>query len=265
MNLLRQIYSLTRVSLKSLSARIGSASIVIIGVAGVVCVLVSVLAMSTGMQQVSKNSGRDDRVIVMSDGADTEVVSSLSREVVHAILNAPGLKRGRDGEPIASAEVVKLISIPRKSDGAQINILLRGIGPHATELRPRVSIIRGRMFQPGLNEIVVGTAALAEYEGLNIGSRIATRDATWTVVGIFQSDGDIHEAELFADADLLATQQGNSGWNSVTLQLASAASFTEFSTALASVSALDINVMRESAYYAAQSAALGQLSAVFGY
>ena len=48
MNALAQIAAVSAMNIRSLPQRIGTSSVVVIGIAGVVAVLISVLAMSTG-------------------------------------------------------------------------------------------------------------------------------------------------------------------------------------------------------------------------
>ncbi len=57
MNLFRQIGAVTAMNFKSLPHRVGTSIVIVIGIAGVVAVLVSVLAMSTGMLETMENSG----------------------------------------------------------------------------------------------------------------------------------------------------------------------------------------------------------------
>ena len=57
MNALRQIAAVSLMNLRSLPQRIGASSVVVIGIAGVVAVLVSVLAMSTGLVKTLQSAG----------------------------------------------------------------------------------------------------------------------------------------------------------------------------------------------------------------
>ena len=72
MKLFRQIGAVTAMNFKSLPHRVGTSIVIVIGIAGVVAVLVSVLAMSTGMIETMEHSGRDDRAIVLRNGSASE-------------------------------------------------------------------------------------------------------------------------------------------------------------------------------------------------
>ena len=56
----------------------------------------------------------------------------------------------------------------------------------ALDVREDFQIVDGRMFEWGLNEVVVGVGALLEFEGLEIGSSISVGQEEWPVVGVFE-------------------------------------------------------------------------------
>ena len=265
MNLFRQIGAVTAMNFKSLPHRVGTSIVIVIGIAGVVAVLVSVLAMSTGMLETMENSGRDDRAIVLRNGSAAESGSALGRDAARLIQDAPGVKRDSAGKPIASAESLRLVNLFRKEDGAEVNVAMRGVGPQLAELRPEVKIIQGRMFRTAVTEIIVGKAAHAEFKGLNIGDQIKTRGATWTVVGVFASAGDSHESGLMTDAETLLAADQRGGFQSVTVMLESTAAFQKFKDALTANPALAVDVSREREYYRRQSETIGRVIYVIAY
>jgi putative ABC transport system permease protein len=265
MNLFRQIGAVTAMNFKSLPHRIGTSIVIVIGIAGVVAVLVSVLAMSTGMLETMENSGREDRAIVLRNGSAAESGSALARDAARLIQDAPGVKRDSTGKPIASAESLRLVNLFRKEDGAEVNVALRGVGPQLAQLRPEVKIIQGRMFRTAVTELIVGKAAHAEFKGLNIGDQIKTRGATWTVVGVFSSDGDSHESGLMTDADTLVAADQRGGFQSVTVMLESTAAFQKFKDALTANPALAVDISREREYYRRQSETIGRVIYVIAY
>jgi putative ABC transport system permease protein len=265
MNLFRQIGAVTAMNFKSLPHRVGTSIVIVIGIAGVVAVLVSVLAMSTGMLETMENSGRDDRAIVLRNGSAAENGSALGRDAARLVQDAAGVKRDSAGKPIASAESLRLVNLFRKEDGAEVNVALRGVGPQLAELRPEVKIIQGRMFRTAVTEIIVGKAAHAQFKGLNIGDQIKTRGATWAVVGVFSSDGDSHESTLMTDAETLLAADQRGGFQSVTVMLESAAAFQKFKDALTANPALAVDVTREREYYRRQSETIGRVIYVIAY
>ncbi|MGH8238026.1 MAG: ABC transporter permease, partial [Steroidobacteraceae bacterium] len=221
MNLFRQIGAVTAMNFKSLPHRIGTSIVIVIGIAGVVAVLVSVLAMSTGMLETMEHSGRDDRAIVLRNGSAAEMGSALGRDGARLVEDAAGVKRDSAGKPIAAAEALRLVNLFRKEDGAEVNVSMRGTGPQLAVLRPEIKIVQGRMFRAAVTEVIVGKAAHAEFKGLDVGDQFKTRGATWTVVGVFTSGGDSHESGLMTDAETLLAAEQRGGFQSVTVMLES--------------------------------------------
>jgi putative ABC transport system permease protein len=128
-----------------------------------------------------------------------------------------------------------------------------------------MNLIEGRMFQPSVNEVIVGKAAKSQYKNLEIGSRIATRTAIWTVVGTFANNGDSHESELIADADTVMSSDGGSTFGSITVLLDGPGSLSEFASALTTNPALRVDVVRERDYFSRQSKTVSKLLSILVY
>jgi len=263
MNIFSQIGAVTAMNLRSVPQRLGTSLVIVIGIAGVVAVLVSVLAMSSGMRKSMTSAGRDDRVIVMRTGATSEMSSVVARDAVATIFDAPGVKHDASGRPIASAETMTLI-LHTKKDGSEVSVPLRGVGENAFALRPEIKIIEGRMFEPTLNEVIVGKNALAQYSNLTVGTEITVRSTVWKIVGVFASNGDTHESELLTDGVMLQTAMRRAGSaQSITLMLDSPAAFDQFRDALSTNPSLSVDVTREREYFSQQSETMtGVLSVI---
>src|SRR5262249_54543945 len=157
-------------------------------IAGVVAVLVSLLAMVTGLTQSMSNSGHPDRAIVMSTGTNYEIMSNLLREATSVIADSPGVKHQADGRPLASAEALLVVRLTLRTNGSG-NLTLRGVSQAAFALRPELHVVEGRMFNPTLRELIVGRVAERQFRDLRVGQRIVLRGTEWTVVGIFEAEG----------------------------------------------------------------------------
>src|ERR1043165_1528009 len=77
----------------------------------------------------------------------------------------------------ASSSFLRILSVRKKEDDAEINVILRGVGPMVTEVRPELKIIEGRIFNPAVTEVIVGKQARAQFKGMNIGDVIHARNA----------------------------------------------------------------------------------------
>jgi putative ABC transport system permease protein len=196
MSAMKQITSISAMNLRSLPQRLGTSLVIVVGIAGVVAVLLSVLAMSTGVLKTISSAGRDDRAIVLRGGSASELASAITREQGLTIMDAPGVKRDASGKPIGSADTITLVDLPTKAGDSWANVTVRGVGPKILELRPETKIVAGRMFRPAVNEFIVGTKALSQFPVLELGKRIKFMTGEWEIVGVFESDGDRHESEI---------------------------------------------------------------------
>jgi putative ABC transport system permease protein len=264
MKMFRQIGSVTMMNLRSLPQRAGTSLVIVIGIAGVVAVLISVLAMSTGMLRTMENTGRNDRAIVLRNGSAAEASSALGRDAARLIGDASGIKRDADGKPIISAEAMRVLTVYKREDGAEVNIAIRGVGAKSNALRPELKIVEGRMFEPALAELIVGQAANRQFRGLNVGDTVKTREANWKVVGIYTT-GDSHESELMTDVEALISVGRRGGYQSVTAQLESDGAFAAFKDSISANPALSVDVSRERDYYAQQSKTMSRIITIVAY
>jgi putative ABC transport system permease protein len=254
--MLSQIIAVTSVNLKSIRERAGSSAVAIIGIAGVVVVFVSVLSIAEGFRAAMVKAGDPQRVIVMRTGSDTEMTSGFSGEDARLIMDTPGIQRGPNG-PVASAELFVIVNHPLARTGTDANVPLRGVSPAVLQVRPEVRIVEGRMFESGRNEIIVGRAASRQFANLAVGSNVRWGESSWQVVGIFEANGSVAESELWCDARVLqpAYRRGNS-YQSVYARLDSEDAFQSVKDAMTADPRLNVTVIREPEYYAAQSRVL---------
>jgi putative ABC transport system permease protein len=264
-----QITAVTAMNVRTIPQRLGVSMVIVAGIAGVVGVLIAMLAMATGFERTLASTGRLDRVIVLRVGSLDELGSSLGVEQARLVADLPDIKRRPDGQPVALSEVYVLTNISKKGDAtrAPSNAVVRGTSPAVFDVRPEARIVEGRMFEPGKREVVVGRAARAEYADLEIGQTVEVRDGPWTIVGVFDSGGDVHESELWVDAAALHDAVRVQYYSSVTLQLADdrAATFQAFKDRLSRDPRLRAAPQREPEYYASRSEGLKNFITAIGY
>jgi putative ABC transport system permease protein len=258
-----QAVAITVVNLRSLPQRLTASVVAVVGIAGVVVVLVSVLSIAQGFRATLQAGGDPQTAIVMSSGAE-EMASSLSRESVQLVRDAPGILRGEQG-PLVSAELFVIVNHPKKSTGTTANVPLRGIEPSGFRVRRQARIVEGRSFEPGRNEIVVGRAAARQFEALEVGRSVKWGTNTWTIVGVFEAGGAIWESELWCDVTVLQPAYRRTAFNSVHVRLETPESFIVLKDTLAKNPRLDVAVVRESDYYAEQSKATTRLITTLGF
>jgi putative ABC transport system permease protein len=259
----RQAASVTWVGVSTLGQRLGASSVIVVGIAGVVGVLVALLAMGDGLQKTLKSTGDTETAIVMRGGATAELSSGVSRDDATLISQAAGILRDAEGKPITSSELVVVANLPKKSTGTDANVEIRGVGPQAWALRPNIRIIEGRKFTPGLREMIVGKGARQQFAGLDPGSTINLNNQQWTIVGEFES-GDAHESELQGDVDTVSAAYRRQGFQSVTVRLTSPEALDAFTAALSSDPRLKVEAKTTLEYYTAQSERLSKVIRIVG-
>lgn len=264
-NWIRQTIAVTALNLRTIPQRLSSSAVAIIGIAGVVIVLVSVLSIAAGFTAAMQDSGSPSRALVMRSGADSEMTSGLSGGEVDIIKQAPGMRRD-ERAALASAELYVIIDLPKISTNTPANVPMRGIEPTAPGVREEVSMVEGRMLEFGTNEIVVGRAASRQFRGLTLGDQVTSGQNTWEVVGIFEGDGGVAETEIWVDARVLqsAYRRGNT-FQTVLARLDSTDTFDTFRDWLTANPQLNVQVRRETEYYAQQSRALSGLIQGIGF
>ena len=266
MSLIREAAAVTAMNLRSIPARYGTSLVIVVGIAAVVAVLVSVLAMAKGFIETATRSGRSERAIVLGRGANSESSGGFSRDNATTILNAPGIRRSKEGKPIASAENLAAVLVPNAVTGRDAFIIVRGIGPEALALRPEIKLVEGRMFKPGLNELVAGRSAQTRLGGLAIGSSVPLPQGDWKIVGVFDSNGDSHESELLTDANtLIATMRRGEFFNSTTVWLEDDGAFETFKNSVTTDPTLSVDVKREPDYFEELSRPVGRLLKIIAY
>jgi putative ABC transport system permease protein len=236
----------------------------VVGIAGVVGVLIALLAMAQGFQTTLMSAGNVETAIVLRAGANAELSSGLDRAAVILISQAPGVRHDAHDIPVASAEVVVVSNVPKRSTGTDANVEVRGVGAQVWNLRPEVRMISGRRFKPGLRELVVGRGALAQFRGLETGSTVQLNGQDWKVTGVFAS-GDSHESEIWGDAESVAAAYRRSGFQSVSVRLRTADTFEDFKAALTRDPRLRVDVETTRDYYSKQSERLSRIIRAIGF
>ena len=252
----------TRIGIASLPQRWGASSVIIVGIAGVVGVLVAMLAMGEGFQATLNAAGNEETAIVLRGGSQAETNSVITRSQVPLLSSLPGIEKDADGKPLLSAELSQVVNLPSKSDGTDTNVQFRGIGEDAFRVREGVRIVEGRAPSPGLREIAAGRGAQAQFRGLDVGNALMLGNQQWTVVGVFES-GDAYESELWSDAQTLATTYNRGAYQSVLVRTGKDG-YESFKAAVEADPQLKLDVLTTRSYFAKQSGGLKSLLQILG-
>jgi putative ABC transport system permease protein len=263
---LLQVAAVTIINVKSIPQRFWLSLSTVVAVALVVVVLLSFLAMANGFQRTLASSGAEDVAIVLRAGSQAEINSTVSREQVRLIEDAPGIARSAAGKPLVSAELYLIVDGLKRSSQTKANLPLRGIGQEGAAVRKGITIAEGRMFNPGANEIVVGKALLREFQGLELGETVRLATSRWTVVGVFEADGSVFESEIWADLPVVQSLfNRNNVVQTVRARLQSPADLATLKRFVDDDPRLKLDVKSEADYFADQAAQTSDLIQKLGW
>jgi putative ABC transport system permease protein len=252
-------------NVRSVRARWTSTIVAVLGIAGTVGVFVAMLSLAHGFKATLVASGSPGNALVMRAGSSSEMMGGVTLESVKIIQDAPGIARDANG-PLVTQEVVGVMPVPLISTGTDANVQIRGVAANVLEIRKFVKVSEGRMFQPGLTELVAGKNASKTYSGLTLGNTIDMAGGHWKVVGIFDAGGSAFDSEIWCDSHVLndILKRPANIFQSVTVHMDSPDSFRALKDSLTADPRLNVDVTREVDYYAKQSTTMTRLITVLG-
>jgi ABC-type lipoprotein release transport system permease subunit len=223
-----------------------------LGIAFVVVTFVGMLALANGFRAALVSTGRPDNIFILRKGADAEISSGITRDQAAILKSFPEIARLPDGRPITSADVFVVVSQER-TNGTETHMPVRGVGPEAMEVRDQVKIVAGRTFTPGRAEVITGTGLRGRMRDVEIGNQLRFGQQEFTVVGHFEADGSAFESEVWGDSEVLMTVFRGPVYQSAVLRLTDANAFDQIKARIAGDPRLQVDVRRESQFFAEQA------------
>lgn len=266
MALMSQISAVTSMNIRSLPQRFWTSAATVVAIALVTAVLLGFLALSKGFQATLEGTGSENVAIFIRKGAGGELNSAVTRDQLALIEEAPGVARLADGKPAVSGELYVIVDGKRRTTGAKGNLPFRGVGPHAIDTRQGITIAEGRMFTPGVNEIVVGKGLVSQFEGFDLGNSVKLGTTEWKIVGVFDAGGSAFESELWADVALLqSVYNRGSTVQTVRVKLVDPGALKQLQNFSEGDARLKLDVQSEKAFYASQTGGLSDLIFYLGW
>ena len=259
MKIARLISALSLINLKSLPDRSGASLVVVVGIAGVVAVLVSLLAMAHGYEETLGKTGRTDRALLLRSGALLELSGGTNIDEFPIISRKTGIARV-DEKPLAAMETYVTVKLKEIGSDQLASVPMRGISEDSFRVRPEVKISKGRRPDSGKLELLAGASVAERLHGLSVGDITPIRGTDWKVVGHFTAAGGAYESEIWAVERLLAGLHNRGPtFSSALVQLESEHDFDFLVEQLEDDRRLTARAIRESDYYSAQSKQTTQL------
>lgn len=225
----------------------------ILGIAAVVAVFVLLRGMARGIERSSGNTGDPRNILVVRKGSQAESGSLVTREQFRTLRYFDGIAKNERGEPVISAELVMIVSAPRRAGAGEANTLLRGVTAGGMELRPQVTLKEGRWFVPGKREVVVAQRLASRFAGFEIGGTIKAGPDRLTVVGHFDGTGSAFDSEAWMDADEARSIFDRDMYSSVLLRPRDEAALTNLVARIQADKRLSLRAEREVDYYSKQT------------
>lgn len=234
------------------------------GMALVTFVLAAVLMLAQGLESTLVETGSPDNAIVLRASAETEVASVVDRLSASIVEMQPEVTRDQRDDPLASRETVVLVTLPKKGTEKPSNVVVRGVGPHALELRPQVALTAGRMFRPGSHEVMAGKSIAKRTEGASLGDTLRFALSDWQVVGIFDAGRTAFDSEVWGDVDQLMSAFRRIDYSAIILRVPGRDPFEQLRNHLESDPRLSVQVKREPVFYREQSEVMAKFIRILG-
>lgn len=247
-------------NVRSVLQRPVSTALTALGIALVVAVFIGMLALANGFRAALVRTGSEQNVLVLRRGADSELSSGLSREDVRILAASPHVATSADGRPMASPEVYVVVPLPRMGDTIGVaNVVVRGISEQAWDVRANVQVAEGRRPLSGRSEVCIGQKIVGRFPGTGAGETLRFAGRDWNVVCHFTAGGSAFESEVWGENEQFMPVFRGEAFQSVTLRLRDPAALEDAKRALEDDRRITVDVHRESEFYAAQSAILGNI------
>ena len=254
--MLNQIIKVSLMNFSNIYSRIGVASVIVVGIGGVVTVLCAILAMANGFQGVLLDAGDPDRVVLLREGSTDEMTSGITNQELGIVENMTGIVS-------IAPELYTVADIPKRTTGTPANLIVRGVSDRSFEVRPEVKVEQGRMFRSGLNEVIVGIKAHAEFANTDLGSQIEFRNTEWEVVGLFEAEGSAYESEIWVDNAVARSVFRRNVFSSARIRLESEDLVTGFKKRVEEDPRLDLSIIPETEFFSEQAEMLNSILRIF--
>jgi ABC-type antimicrobial peptide transport system permease subunit len=234
------------------------------GMALVVFVFAAVLMLDAGLKKTLVATGSLDNVILLRQGAQTEIQSGVSRDQASLVETLPDIARDGTGRPLVSKEVLVLIAIFKKGNDKPQNVVVRGTGEMGRTLRPQVKLASGRWFREGSSEIVVGKSVHDNFENVEIGQSIRFAGRNWNIVGVFDGNKSGFDSEAWGDVEQMGQAFRRTAYSSVLARMADRERFAAIKKQCEDDRRLAMEARIEPIFYEEQSRALSSFLSALG-
>jgi putative ABC transport system permease protein len=226
-----------------------------LGIAMTVAVLLAVLALSAGLRTAFEASGNPLHVLVLRKGGNAELSSVVSRQSFQIIKAYPGIAKAPDGQPLASLEMVTLVSLTSAEKPNGMTVTLRGTSMTGIGMR-KLKLLAGRWFSAGQREIVVGKSVASRYPAAQLGKQLKFGKGYWTIVGVMDGGQSTANSEIFGDINQISSDFNRpDALSSALLEATDEVAVPALISAMKDDRQLTVDPLTERSYYESQTSA----------
>jgi len=225
----------------------------ILGIALVVAVFILVQSLAAGLEKSGRNTGDPRNLMIVRKGSTAESSSQVNRAQLKTFQYLPQITRDERGQPLLSADLVVLISLPRADANGEANVTMRGLTPMGMQLRPQVALVAGRWFTPGKREVTVSVKMAKRFANCQIGQRFKTGGKELTVAGWFDGGTSAFDSEIWMDADEARDIFDRENYSSVLVRMSDTNAAAQFMSRIEADKRLPLRVVPEVQYYSEQT------------
>jgi putative ABC transport system permease protein len=218
-----------------------------------VAVFITLMALVNGLKSAFVSTGSPHNLVVLRKNSDTETNSSVTPEDFQNVKYLDGVTRDGNGMPMASAEVIILINLPRLDNPQGSNVIVRGLSETGATLRPQVRITEGRWFRSGSREVVVSEQVSHRFVSTRIGDQLRFGKSFWTVVGTFNAGGTAYDSEIWCDVNQLMNDFNRTSYSSVIAEARDGEALSQLIERIKEERRLKLDAISEPDYYGKQT------------
>ena len=226
-----------------------------------VAVFLVLMALAQGLETSLTSTGNPLNILIMREGANSEGVSIVDHDSYRVIKYLGGIAKDPQGNPWVSPEVIILINMKRRTDNTGANVTIRGLGPEGPSLRPQFKLIEGRMFRPGLREVIVSRRISHRFKDCGLGDKLKFAKGYWTVVGVFTAGNSAYDSEIWSDVNDLASDFDRQVYSDVVVRAKNKAAVAQIADEVANDRRLHLKPETEKKYYENQTSSATPIKA----
>jgi putative ABC transport system permease protein len=223
-----------------------------LGIGLTVAVVVTMMALVNGLDSTFVETGHENHLVIIRDGSLNEINSYFNRDLLGTIRLLPGLRLDSNNEPMASGEILVVISHPRIT-GESSNVMVRGVQPMGLRLRPEAKLVQGEWFRRGLREIVVSEPLSRRFRDMRLGDTFHMSRSDWKVVGVFNAGGTAYDSEVWTDAEDVAQDWDRPVFSSLLVEAVDAATAKDITHRIADDRRIHLQAVSQKEYFRGQT------------